>query len=97
MHIVKSVFQYLKKTILLKLIYRKDTAHPMESYKPNDIIRYADSNYASNPKDWKSIMGYYFFMNRAIIIWSSKKQCIVLTSTIKAEYIKLEHEIYKNV
>ena len=47
----KLVLQYLKGTMSLRLIYRRDAAHLIESYKPHGIIGYADSNYAGNPKD----------------------------------------------
>ena len=53
--------------MLLGQIYKRDVAHLMESYKSHSIIKYVDSNYASNLKDRKSIIGYYFFMNRAVI------------------------------
>ena len=37
--------------ILFGLIYKKDIAYLIELYKPYNINKYADSNYASNPKD----------------------------------------------
>ena len=40
----------------------------MELYKSHDIIKYVNSNYANNSEDWKSIMSYYFFINKVIII-----------------------------
>lgn len=57
MRSTKSILQYLKETILLRLIYERDTTHLMELYKPYSIVRYADSNYAGNPEDRKSTIG----------------------------------------
>ena len=75
----------------LELIYKKDAAHVMESYKSHGIVECADSNYVGNPKDRKSIMGYHFFMNGAVVIWSIKKERIGSTSTTEAKYIGLEY------
>lgn len=37
------------------------------------LVGYADSNFAGDPKDRKSVIGYYFFLNGVIVSWSSKK------------------------
>lgn len=36
-------------------------------------------------------MGYYFFLNRVVVLWSSKKQKIVSISITKAKYITLKY------
>ena len=95
--IAKLVLQYLKETMSLRLIYRRDSAHLMESYKPYDIVKYIDSIYEGNPKDRKSIISYCFFMNGAVVKWSSKKQRTVLTSTTKAKYIRLRHGVRESI
>ena len=97
MHVIKSVLQYLKETMLFGLIYGKDVAHLIKLYKSYDIIEYVDSNYLSNPKDQKSIMSYYFFINRAIVIWNSKNQHTISTFIKKAKYIELEHKAHEGV
>ena len=37
MHTTKSILQYLKRTISLKLIYKRDIAHFMKLYKSYNI------------------------------------------------------------
>lgn len=37
---VKLVLQYWKRMMSLRLIYGRDAAHLMESYKPHNIIKY---------------------------------------------------------
>ena len=51
MHTAKLVPRYLKGMMSLGLIYEKDTAYFMESYKPHDIVGYVDNNYVGNPED----------------------------------------------
>lgn len=87
----------MKKTISLRLIYGKNIAYLMESYKSHVIIKYADSNYANNCKNWKLFMIYCFFINRVVVIWSTKKQYIMSTSTIETKYIGLGYEVRKNI
>lgn len=42
-------------------------------------------------------MGYYFFMNRVMVSWNSKKQRIVFISTIEAKYITLGYVARKAI
>ena len=58
---------------------------------PYGLIGYADSNFAGDPEDQKSIMENCFSLNGAVDLWSSKKQQTVSTSTKEAEYIALGH------
>lgn len=41
---------------------------------PYGLTGYADSNFAGGPKDRKLVIGYCFFLNGAVVSWSSKKQ-----------------------
>ena len=63
----------------------------LETPAPFELIGYADSNFAGGPEDRKSVMGYCFFMAGALLSWSSKKQGIVPTPIIEAEYLALGH------
>lgn len=64
---------------------------------PYGLIGYTDSNYAGDPEDRKSVMGYCFYVNGALVSWCSKKQRTVSTSTTEAEYIALGHAARESV
>lgn len=34
---------------------------------PDDLIEFADSNFAKDPKDQKLVIGYCFFLNEAVV------------------------------
>ena len=57
------------------------------------LIGFVDSNFAGDPEDRKSVMGYCFFLNEAVVSWCSKKQKTVSISTTEAEYIPLGHAV----
>lgn len=59
----KQVLQYLKGTMNLGITYGRDAAGHIETYKAYGLVGYADSNYAGNPKDRKSVLGYCFYLN----------------------------------
>ncbi len=88
----KRVVKYLKGTMDMGLIFGQEIANrlPREP-PPYGLVGYVDSNFAGDPKDQKSVMGYCFFLNRAVVSWSSKKQRTVSTLTTEAEYIALGH------
>ena len=90
----KRVVRYLKGTMNLGLVYGRTTARDSPPY---GLIGYADSNFAGDPEDRKSVMGYCFFLNGAVVSWSSKKQRTVSTSTTEAEYIALGHAAREEV
>lgn len=89
----KQVLRYFKDIMHLRITYGASEI----KLSPYCLTGYADSNYAGDPEDYKSVIGYCFFINRDIISWWSKKQQIVSTSTSKAEYITLGHIVQKNV
>ncbi len=55
------------------------------------LVGYADSNFAGDPENRKSVISYCFFLNGAVVLWSSKKQRTIFTLTTKAEYIAFGH------
>nr|GEW82720.1 ribonuclease H-like domain-containing protein [Tanacetum cinerariifolium] len=80
---VKRIFRYLKGQPKLGLWYPKDS--------PFDLKAYSDSHYAGANLDRKSITRGCQFLGRRLISWQCKKQTIVATFTIEAEYVVVAH------
>nr|GEW43394.1 putative ribonuclease H-like domain-containing protein [Tanacetum cinerariifolium] len=72
---VKRIFIYLK----VGLWYSKDS--------PFDLVAYSDSDYAGASLDRKSTTGGCQFLGCRLISWQCKKQTVVATSSIEAEYV----------
>lgn len=88
----RRVVRYLKSTMQMGLVFGREVkSHSPKNPPLYGLIGYADSNFARDPGDRKSVMGYCFFLNGAVVLWSSKKQRTMSTSTIEAEYIALGH------
>nr|GEW78076.1 hypothetical protein [Tanacetum cinerariifolium] len=79
MHVVKRIFRYLKGYPKLRLWYPKES--------PFDFVAYSDSDYGGASQDRKSTTKGCQFLGRRLISWQCKKQTIVDTSTIEAEYV----------
>ena len=65
----KKVVRYMNGTMQMKLMFGQTLTNP----PPYSLTGYADSNFAGDPADQKSVMRYCFFLNRAVVSWSSKK------------------------
>lgn len=89
----KRVIWYLKVIMQLGIVYEVSDVNSI-LYR---LIGYANSNYAGDPEDKKSIIGHCFFINGVVISWYSKKEWMVSTSTTKAEYIVLAHAIRESI
>ncbi len=88
----KRVVRYLEGTMQLGLLYgRTSDGRSPTLPPPYGLIGYADSNFAGDPKDRKLVMENSFFLNGAVVSWSSKKQRTVSTSTTESEYIAFGH------
>lgn len=74
----KRILRYLKGTADLGIFYRKNGS--------DELIAYADSDYASDVDDRKSTSGYVFLLGTGAISWSSKKQPVVTLSTTEVEF-----------
>nr|GEV86114.1 uncharacterized mitochondrial protein AtMg00810-like [Tanacetum cinerariifolium] len=79
LHAVKRIFRYLKGKPQLGLWYPK--------YPPFDLVAYSDSDYVGASLDRKSTTGGCQFLGCRLISWQYKKQTVIATSSIKAEYI----------
>ncbi|GJU62608.1 putative ribonuclease H-like domain-containing protein [Tanacetum coccineum] len=76
---VKRIFRYLKGKPKLGLWYPRVSSFDLEAY--------SDSDYAGANLDRKSTTGGCQFLGRRLISWQCKKQTIMATSTIEAEYV----------
>lgn len=64
----KKVVKYLKETIKMGLIFGQESAEQLpRNSSPYRLISYTDNNFAGDLKDQKSVIGYYFFLNRAMV------------------------------
>nr|GEZ32294.1 uncharacterized mitochondrial protein AtMg00810-like [Tanacetum cinerariifolium] len=79
LHAVKKIFRYLKGKPGLGLWYPKDS--------PFDLVAYSDSDYAGASLNRKSTTGGCQFLRSRLISWQCKKQTVVATSSIEAEYV----------
>nr|GEW99811.1 putative ribonuclease H-like domain-containing protein [Tanacetum cinerariifolium] len=79
LHAVKRIFRYLKGKPHLGLLYPKDS--------PFNLVAYSDSDYAGASLDRKSTTGGCRFLGYRLISWQCKKQTVVATSSIEAEYV----------
>jgi hypothetical protein len=77
--VVKRIFGYLVHTPNLGLWYPKGSTF--------DLLGYSNSDYADCKVDQKSTTGTCQFLNRSLVLWSSKKQNLVALSTVEAEYV----------
>ena len=78
----KRVLRYLKGTKTKGLLYARN-----QSEIPLNI--YCDASFASNLEDRKSFTGLIVRTYGHTVIWRSKKQKTVATSTTEAEYVAL--------
>ena len=78
------VLQYVNNTqhLYLEMDPGSDQVH---------IDAFTDADFTQSKPDRKSTSRYYFYINRTVFSWSSKKQSTVATSTMEAEYIGLFH------
>lgn len=60
----------------------------MKNSKIN-ILAYADSDFANNISDRKSISGFLIKINKNIIEWKTRKQNVVALSSAESEYLSL--------
>jgi hypothetical protein len=84
-HTLKQVFHYLWATANYQLVLGCSTT------SVPTLLRYADSDWASNVNDHKSTSSYVFTLGGGATSWSSKKQPTIALSSTEAEYIAGTH------
>ena len=82
---IKQILRYLAGTKTLGITYRNT---PNETDNNNLFHGYADATFtnADNPK---STTGYIFLGSGGAITWKSKKQTVIMLSSMEAEYVAL--------
>lgn len=78
---VRRIMHYLKGTLYLGLLYKKDGS--------NECAGYSDGDWDGDKDNCKSTSGYMFHISGAVISWRSKKQTCVALSTAKTEHMAL--------
>ena len=75
---ILHILRYLKGTLFHALFY--------SAQSPLVLRAFSDANWAGDPTDRRSTIGYCFLLGSSLISWRSKKQTIVACSSIEAEY-----------
>jgi len=76
---IKRILKYLQGTTSFALCYTPNQ-HP-------SLITYVDANFVGNQDDRKSRSGCVILLNSAHVLWLSRKQPCMSTSTTKSEYV----------
>nr|GEV56935.1 uncharacterized mitochondrial protein AtMg00810-like [Tanacetum cinerariifolium] len=79
LHAIKRIFRYLQGKPHLGLSYPKDS--------PFNLVAYSDSDYAGASLYRKSTTWGCQFLGCRLISWQYKKQTVIATSSIEAEYV----------
>ncbi|CAN0119247.1 unnamed protein product, partial [Heterosigma akashiwo] len=70
--------------------YLKGTGHKALRIGGGTILRaYCDADFVNDRLDGKSVTGYIIFLGDSPIVWTSRLQKSVSTSTTEAEYLAL--------
>lgn len=84
--LLKRVLRYIKGTIDLKLVYRKNSN--------SELVRgFVDADWGGDGITRKSTTGYCFQIYDCSVIWCSKQQTCVALSSTEAEYIALSQSV----
>lgn len=83
---VKHDLRYIRGTIDLKLVYKKQEAAPT-------LVGFSDSDWGGDKNDGKSTSGYVFKLFGNTVSWASRKQPTVSLSSTEAEYVALTEAI----
>ncbi|XP_039002726.1 secreted RxLR effector protein 161-like [Hibiscus syriacus] len=70
---IKRILRYLAETTHYFIVFHANSS-------TNDIVAFADADWATNPDDRRSISGQYVFLGENLVSWSLKKQKTVAHS-----------------
>lgn len=86
---VKRIARYLKKTRDRGLLMKPNTLLNLEMYADADFAGLWNAEEPHDPVCVKSRTGYIIYLSDVPVLWSSKLQTEIATSTMHAEYIAL--------
>ena len=76
--VVKNILKYLRRTKDLFLMYEEG------QFK---VQAYTNSDFQSDPNDYKSTFGFVLTLNGGAVSWKSSTQSIIADSTNEVEYV----------
>ena len=82
---VLLIFRYLKDTLFHGLHF--------SAQSPLILRAYSDADWAGDPIDRRSTIGYCFLLGSSLISWRSKKQSVMARFSTEAEYRALADTI----
>jgi len=78
MEAAMRIVRYLKGTLGSGIMFQKHGHLNIETY--------TDVDWAGNPNDKRSTLGYFTLVRDNLVTWSSKKQKVVVLSSAEAEF-----------
>src|SRR4051812_15629263 len=85
------MLRYLQRIKYYGLLFGAGEAHLVRLYG------YSDLDFARFKLDRKSVSGYVFLLNEAVVLYVFRKQTLVAVSTTKAEYVAIVTAIKEGV
>ena len=84
---LKWILRYIKKTLNVGLIFKKD------DMVGQHVVGYCDSDYAGDHDKCRSTTGYVFTLAKTPVSWKSTLQSTVALSTTEAEYMAITETV----